>query len=134
MNKSVILAVIIAFLVFMFAFQNMDAVAVKAAVWDMKIPTAFIVGAAFILGFLSVLMVSIPKNMSRRKALKDANSKVGLLENMLQEQMLKNKELLVAVEQKAVHEEVKEETPTNTLATNRSPEPPPPPTTDQASS
>jgi len=110
MNKSVILSALITFLVFLFAFQNMDAVSAKAIMWATEVPLALLIGVAFILGLSSVLLVSIPKSLARNEALKDANGKVVLLENMLQEQMLKNKELQVGTTQQA--EATIPETPT----------------------
>ena len=121
MNKSVILSAIITFLVFLFAFQNMNAVSAKAIMWATEVPLALLIGLAFILGLLSVLLISIPKNLARRQALKDANGKVVLLENMLQEQMLKNKELQVDATQQAeatIPQTPMEETEEETMPTN----------------
>lgn len=57
MKYKYILIIVIAFLVGIFAIQNIDSISIKMFFWDIKLSSALLIFVSIILGFLIGILV-----------------------------------------------------------------------------
>ena len=98
-TKSVIIAVLLTVIALLFAMFNVQAVTTNIFFGNYDISLAFIWGLGLLLGIFITLLLNVPPLFSAKRKEKEAKGKLGILEKMLQDNIVRNNALQAQIDE-----------------------------------
>lgn len=95
MQRKIILILLFAVIVAVFAIQNSNQVSIKVFKWQIEVSLVFIVLGALVLGSLLMVLVTSIKQLRMRKEIRFLKKQNEKLEEMIDGLKSQNEELLV---------------------------------------